>query len=67
MTDTNALKKIISQSGLKKNFICKKIGLSMQGFLRKLNNESDFRQGEIKKLCEVLDIDASQRDKIFFA
>lgn len=67
MTDTNALKAIIKQSGLKKKFICEKIGLSMPGFLNKLNNESDFRQSEIKKLCEVLNLDASQRDLIFFA
>lgn len=67
MTDTQALSQAIQQSGLKKNAIAEKLGLSAYGFMRKVNGFSDFTVPEMEKLCEILDIKATQRQRIFFA
>ena len=67
MTDTKKLLEVIQNSGLKKSFIASKLGLTGAGFSLKVNNESDFRQSEIKKLCDLLNISSKQRDEIFFS
>ena len=43
MTDTIALREKIKESGYKLVFIANKIGLTYQGFLKKLNNDSEFK------------------------
>lgn len=67
MTDTALLESYISASGLKLNFICEKLGLSRQGFRKKLTNESEFKASEINALATLLEISVSERDAIFFA
>lgn len=68
MTDTAALKKRIEISGLKQEFIAKKIGLSSYGFAKKRDNESEFKPSEIDALCRILHIDTlEERFAIFFA
>ena len=68
MTNTKLLEKIIEQSGLKKNFIAKAIGLSPYGLAKKINNETEFKTSEVDKLCEILNIsDLADKDRIFFA
>lgn len=34
---------------------------------RKINGESDFYRDEIQSLCEFLNIDGEERNRIFFA
>lgn len=68
MTDTTKLNEIIKQSGLKRRFIAETMGLSPYGLSRKINNDSEFKTGEIERLCEILHIeDTNDRDAIFFA
>lgn len=67
MTDSTALRQLIDSKGLKLSYVAEYIGLSAYGFSLKLNNKSEFRTGEIARLCELLGISAKQRDKIFFA
>ena len=67
MTDTAALRSKIESSGYKMSYIAGKAGLTYQGFSNKLNNQQDFRVKEITAICELLNIDAGERDKIFFA
>lgn len=67
MTDTTALRQLIDSKGLKLSYVAERIGLSAYGFSLKLNNKSEFRTGEIARLCELLGISVEQRDKIFFA
>ena len=68
MTDTAALNEIIERSGYKKSYISKMIGLSAYGLAKKINNVTEFKTGEIKRLCELLKIDSlEERDRIFFA
>lgn len=66
MTDTVALREAIKESGYKMVFVAKKIGLTYQGFLKKLNNESEFKANEIQGLCELLHISANRKEAIFF-
>ena len=68
MTDTKALQKRIEQSGLKQEFIAKKIGLSSYGFAKKRDNETEFKPSEIDGLCDLLNIDTlEEKFAIFFA
>ncbi len=67
MTDTILLKEKIKESGYKIHYVAKFAGLSYQGLLNKMNNISDFRAGEITKLCTLLHINAEEKEKIFFA
>lgn len=66
MTNTALLRKKIDESGYKLCFIAKQIGITYQGFLKKINNESEFKASEIKGLQELLNLTDEIRDKIFF-
>lgn len=66
MTNTDALREKIRESGYKMVFVAKKIGLTYQGFLKKLNNNSEFRANEIQGLCELLNISTPEKESIFF-
>lgn len=67
MTNINMLKEYINKSGYKIYFIAEKLGISYPCLQTRLNNKTDFRQTEIIILCDLLDIDPINRDKIFFA
>lgn len=67
MTDTKALREKIDDSGYKLRFIAKKLGITYQGFLNKINNESEFKATEIQTLCNLLSIDIQEKEQIFFA
>ena len=67
MTNTELLRRRIASSGYKLTFIAQKCGLTYQGFLNKLNNESEFRSGEIMAIRDLLDIPCEEADEIFFA
>ena len=57
MTNTALLRKKIDESGYKLRFIAKQIGITYQGFLKKINNETEFKAKEIMILCDLLKID----------
>jgi DNA-binding phage protein len=67
LTDTKRLKDRIDQSGLKLQWIAEQLGLTRFGLYKKLSGESDFRQQEIAKLSEILELSAEDRDALFFA
>lgn len=52
MTNTELLREKIDQSGYKLRFIAKKIGITYQGLLNKINNRSEFRANEIQALYD---------------
>ncbi len=68
MTNTAELERIINESGFKKSYIAKAIGLkSTFGLSKKIKNETEFKASEINKLCELLKIDSlERRHEIFF-
>lgn len=67
MTNTSLLEHYIEKSGYKKSFIAEKIGLTAYGFALKVNNKSEFKASEMTVLCELLKIDAKDKEAIFFA
>lgn len=66
MTNTALLRQKLDESGYKLRFIAKQIGITYAGFLKKINNESEFKASEIKGLQELLKLTDEVRDKIFF-
>lgn len=66
MTDTSLLREKIERSGYKLRYIAAQIGISYQGFLNKLNNESEFKASEIQILYDLLNLNESDREAIFF-
>lgn len=68
MTDTALLEKRIAESGLKKGYIAKAIGLSAYGLTLKIRNSNEFKASEIVKLCDLLNItDPEEKSAIFFS
>ncbi|ENZ13805.1 hypothetical protein [Enterocloster clostridioformis] len=67
MTNSNALKKRISESGISISFIAKKVGITREAFYNKMNNETEFKASEISCLKEILGLSSEERDAIFFA
>lgn len=67
MTDTEKLIDAMNDSGYKRSHIAKCVGLTVTGLMNKVNNESDFKALEIKKLCELLDLSVTDKEAIFFA
>ena len=69
MTNTELLERKISDSGYKKSYIAKAIGLkSVFGLSNKINNKTEFKASEINTLCELLKIESvEEKERIFFA
>jgi DNA-binding phage protein len=66
MTDSNLLRQAIVGAGYQYGKFASEIGLSRHGFLKKLNNESEFKISEMVNICRVLNLDMDTREKIFF-
>lgn len=67
MTNTCLLEDYIKNSGLKKCFIAKHLGITAYGFALKVKNKSEFKANEIAELCKLLKIGAKDKEAIFFA
>lgn len=67
MTDTERLNQKIKDSGIKKNWISEKCGMSYNSFLNKLNNKTDFTAPEISTLKDVLGLSPQEVNDIFFS
>lgn len=68
MTNTDLLEKTIKDSGLKKNYLAERLGISAFSFAKKIRNENEFKASEINVLCELLNIKNLEiKENIFFA
>lgn len=68
MTNTELLEKVIEESGYKKSYIAKTIGITRYCLTRKIRNENEFKASEIIMLCNLLGInDTMEKERIFFA
>lgn len=68
MTNTELLREAIARSGLKLQYIADILGISRFALTNKVENKSQFKSGEIKKLCDLLRIESlSEKERIFFA
>ena len=65
MTNTLKLKAAIAESGLNQEQIAEMLGVSLCTLNYKLNGTSEFKASEIKKLAELLHLDADKVMKIF--
>lgn len=66
MTDTKKLREKIDESGYKMRYIANKLGITYQGFLKKVNNETEFKISEVNTLCKILSISNDDMMVIFF-
>lgn len=66
MTNSTLLKQKISESGYKLSFVAAKCGLTYQGFIKKLNNETEFKASEIQALKDLLCLSDQECKAIFF-
>jgi len=66
MTNTKLLREKIDQSGYKLRFIAQKIGITYQGLLKKMTNETEFKASEIQALYVLLNLSKEEREDIFF-
>lgn len=66
MTNTVLLRQRIKASGLKLQHIADYLGISRAALTMKIENVSDFRQNEIKKLCELLRIESAEEKSLIF-
>ena len=57
----------IADSGITITAIAKKLGITREGFYKKLNNETEFKASEISALQKILRLTNKKRDEIFFA
>lgn len=67
LTDSKMLSDEIADSGMTITAIAKKIGITREGFYKKLNNETEFKASEISALQKILRLTNKKRDEIFFA
>ena len=67
MTDSKKLSDEIADSGITITAIAKKLGITREGFYKKLNNETEFKASEISALQTILRLTNKKRDEIFFA
>ena len=67
LTDSKKLNELIKKSGYKKSYIAEKVGLSTAGLYNCINNKAEFKTGQIVALCDLLNIDPTERSAIFFA
>ena len=67
MTNTALLEQVIEESGYKKSYIAKCIGISSYALALKINNKNEFKANEIEIICQLLGINTKDRMRIFFA
>lgn len=67
MTDTVALRTAIEANGLKYKFVAAQLGISAYGLQKKIDNDTEFKVSEVKKLSDLLNLTAHQMEAIFFA
>ena len=56
----------IVESGMSKTFIAKKLGITREGFYKKLNGKSEFKASELYKLIDILHLSEDESRIIFF-
>lgn len=67
LVDTEELRKLIKERGLKYGYIASEMGLSTYGLQRKVDGITDFKAKEIVELTSLLRLTKAQRDSIFLS
>lgn len=66
MTNTSLLRNKIDDSGYKLAYIARQLGITYQGFLKKINNETEFKASEMQILRNLLNLTDAEFEQIFF-
>ena len=66
MIKGNLLREKIDTCGFKLGYVAKQVGVSYQAFLKKLNNETEFKTSEVMILKELLHLTDDEVMEIFF-
>ena len=67
MTNTAKLKAKIAALGLLQEAVAMQLGMTSATFNYKLNNKTEFKESEIKKLAKILHLTVEEVFDIFFA
>ena len=67
MVNSELLSEKLEKSGYKTSYVVEKLGISRNAFYRKRDNKIPFRAAEIYVLCDLLRIQESEKDSVFFA
>lgn len=67
MTNSKLLKDTIIESQFTIRRFAECLGLSRQGFFKKMTNRSEFKQSEIENASKLLNLSMQQEKEIFFA
>lgn len=67
MTNSSELISVIEESGITVTAIARKLGITREGFYKKLNNKTEFKASEVKAMQNILHLSNKKRDEIFFA
>lgn len=66
MKGLELLRKKIEQSGLKLTYVAERLGLTYQGFKKKLDGDTEFKASEIAVLKDLLKLSDAEVQAIFF-
>ena len=67
MTDSKMFREAVARNGLKYRYLAAELGLSAYGLQRKIENHTEFKASEIKRLGELLQLSKGELENIFFA
>ena len=68
MVNTELFEKKVKESGKKKNYLAKKVGLSSTGFRKCIVNKAEFKLSQVTILCEEIGVKTlAEKEAIFFA
>ena len=67
MTDLNALRQRMADSGMTVKAIAQKSGILRETLYNRLNGTTEFNASEILALSDTLRLTVKERDTIFFA
>lgn len=66
MTNTKLLRELISARGLKLSYIASQLWITPRALAMKIENQTEFKPSEIKRISEILGIKtAEEREQIF--
>ena len=66
MTNTLLLEMAIRRAGLTKKEVARRLGLSVMGLHKKINNLSEFKASEINQLYEILNLSSLEEQQQIF-
>lgn len=66
MTNTKLLRERIEASGLKLSYIASQLWITPKALTMKIENQTQFKPSEIKKLSEILRIETAEERELIF-